>query len=145
MIVGLNHVGMSVADLQRSIAFYRDLLGMRVVIEADFEGPRYEAILGLSEARGRAALLELEGTGFQLELFEFEHPAPRPMDPDRPVCDRGITHFCVTVSDIHAEYERLRKAGVRFHCPPNPSPKTIATYARDPDGNVFELFERIAP
>jgi len=144
MTRGFNHVGISVADLQRSIEFYRDLLGMAVVIEAPFDGPRYDAVLGLSGARGRFAILEQAGTSFHVELFEFHHPKAKPMDLNRPVCDRGITHFCLTVSNIYAEYERLSAAGVRFHCPPSAFEKTIATYARDPDGNVFELFEWIA-
>lgn len=140
MIKGLNHVGLSVANLDRAIEFYRDLLGMQVVAQRSFEGEKYEAILGLKGARGRVALLR--GAGMEVELFEFDSPRPRRGDRNRPVCDHGITHFCVQVADIDEEYARLKAAGVAFHCPPlRFSASAAATYGRDPDGNVFELLE----
>lgn len=143
MIKGMNHVGISVSNLDRSLAFYRDVLGMEVVIAAPFGGEKYEKVLDLEGTRGRAALLQLKGTEMRVELFEFDSPTPRPVDPVRPVCDHGITHFALSVEDIHSEYRRLLAAGVPFHCPPVMfSPIAWATYARDPDGNVFELLER---
>ena len=141
MIDGFNHVGISVSDLHRSIAFYRNSLGMEVVAQMRFEGERYEAILGLEGARGEAALLR--SGSLQLELFEFAHPAPKSADPRRPVCDHGITHFCVDVADIDTTYDRLKAAGVFFHCPPLDFGRARATYGRDPDGNVFELRQKI--
>jgi catechol 2,3-dioxygenase-like lactoylglutathione lyase family enzyme len=57
------------------------------------------------------------------------------------VCDHGITHIALDVRDIHAEYERLSAAGMRFHCPPLDMGGIKATYGRDPDGNVVELQE----
>jgi catechol 2,3-dioxygenase-like lactoylglutathione lyase family enzyme len=139
MIKGCEHVGISVASLDRSIAFYRDVLGMELLIEAPFGGERYETILGLRGAGGKVALLRLGD--FQVELFEFASPPPRSVDPNRPVCDHGITHFCLRVTDIDAEYARLKAAGVAFHCPPQDFAGALATYGRDPDGNVFELLE----
>jgi catechol 2,3-dioxygenase-like lactoylglutathione lyase family enzyme len=59
----------------------------------------------------------------------------------RPVCDHGITHICLDVVDIDTEYERLRAAGMTFHCPPQGVGALRATYGRDPDGNVVELLE----
>lgn len=138
MITGMNHVGVSVSNLERSIGFYRDLLGMEVVGRTTFEGERYELILGLRGARGKVALVRLGN--LRLELFEFESPRPKPAEPNRPVCDHGITHFCLQVTDIQSEYVRLKAAGVPFHCPPQVG-TAIATYGRDPDGNVFELLE----
>lgn len=144
MITELNHVGLSVSNLERSLAFYRDVLGMEVVIQAPFEGGRYEIITGLTGAKGRAVLLQLKGTSLQVELFEFSHPKPKPADPQRPVCDHGITHFCMSVKDIESEYQRLKAANVAFHCPPQVSATSKVTYGRDPDGNVFELLERLS-
>lgn len=139
VIKSFNHVGISVVSLERSIAFYRDLLGMEVVVETTFEGTQYSEILGLQAAAGKVALLKSGST--QLELFEFLSPKPAPMQANRPVCDHGITHFCVDVADIDDVYEQLSNAGVVFHCPPLAFSKDKATYARDPDGNVFELVE----
>jgi len=140
MIKGMNHVGVSVASLERAIAFYRDVMGMACVAQETFGGEKYEAILGLKDVRGKVALVRL-GT-LQIELFEFEHPQPKAANPQRPVCDHGITHFCLQVEDIHSEYARLQTSGVIFHCPPQDFfGNAVATYGRDPDGNVFELLQ----
>ena len=80
----------------------------------------------------------------QFELFECQQPSPKHGDPKRPVSDHGITHFCIEVSDIDSEYQRLSAAGVPFHCPPLNFGTAKATYGRDPDGNVFELLEMIS-
>jgi len=141
MIIGMNHVGVSVANLDRSTRFYRDLLDMEVVVEAfPFGGELYEKILALEGAKGKVSLLK-KGT-LQLELFEFSHPSPRPKDPNYPVSDHGLSHFCIEVTDINGVYERLETAGVSFHCPPlDFFGKAKATYGRDLDGNVFELLQ----
>ena len=137
-----NHVGLTVSDLGRSIAFYRDLLGMKVSSQGTFEGKQYEAILGLQGASGKVAFLK--NGNMQIELFEFYSPAPALGITNRPVCNHGLTHICIEVSDIDGEYERLKSAGVLF----NSSPLKFfgfakATYGRDPDGNVFELLEML--
>jgi catechol 2,3-dioxygenase-like lactoylglutathione lyase family enzyme len=146
MIKGTNHVGISVADLDRSIKFYSDAFGMEVVAQIAFdektEEGRYERILGLKGAAGRVAVLKVGDT--QLELFEFSNPVPRRADPSHPVCDHGISHFCLEVSDIEVICDRLKAAGASFHCPPLLFfGRTRATYVRDPEGNVFELIERV--
>jgi catechol 2,3-dioxygenase-like lactoylglutathione lyase family enzyme len=141
MIKGMNHFGISVVNLARSIRFYRDLLDMQLVVdETPFGGELYEKIMALEGAKGKVSLLK-KGN-LQLELFEFAYPLPRPKDPNYPVSDHGLSHFCIEVADIDGMYERLRTAGVAFHCPPlNFFGRAKATYGRDPDGNVFELHE----
>lgn len=144
MSATFSHVGISVANLERSMAFYRDLLGMEVVEQVTFQGEQYEAILGLKGARGRIAILK-SGT-LAVELFEFIEPIPKPAEFARPVSDHGITHLAIEVDDIAALYTRLKSAGVRFHCPPlHFAACATATYARDPDGNVVEMMQPVAP
>lgn len=139
MIKGMNHVGVSVSNLERAVGFYRDAFGMQIVAQRSFGGERDETILRLKGARGSVATVGLGD--IEIELFEFASPQPKPSDPNRPVCDHGITHFCLQVTDLHGEYARLKAAGVLFHCPPVDFPGGRATYGRDPDGNVFELVE----
>lgn len=140
MVKGAEHIGVSVVCLERSIEFYCTGFGMELTEQDTFEGERYERILGLKGARGKVALLRT--SNLRLELFEFLYPLPNPRDPLRPVSDHGISHFCVEVTDIQSAYERLRAAGASFHCPPLEFfDTTLATYGRDPDGNVFELLE----
>ena len=128
------------SNLDRSIAFYSDIFGMEVLVLDAFEGEQYQRILRLPGVKGRVALLK--GGNLQLELFEFSQPKPRASDPQRPVCDHGITHFCIEVDDLNAIYPRLVEAGVLFHCKPQKFfGAANATYGRDPDGNVFELLD----
>ena len=142
MIRGVHHTAISTPDLYRALAFYRDLLGLRVVF--DFAWPigteTADRITGLHDSAARVVMLQA-GNAF-IELFQYASPAPRPGDPRRSVADHGITHFCLDVKDLDAEYARLAAAGMTFHCPPQDAgPGVRTTYGRDPDGNVIELQE----
>ena len=141
MIHGIHHAAISTPDLERALGFYRDLLGAEVV--TDFEWPAglevADRIVGLQGSSARAVMLRLGNA--MIELFEFHSPTPQAGDPERPVCNHGITHICLDVTDIDAEYERLREAGMRFNCPPQDLGAVRSTYGRDPDGNVIELQE----
>lgn len=146
MIRGIHHVAISTGDIDRLIAFYRDVMGLEFVRESSWAAgsDQVDAIVGLRGSSARSAKLKL-GNGY-LELFQYLTPEGAPQDPNRPVNDHGYTHFCVDVVDIDAEYERLSAAGMVFHCPPPPAATTgpgaqRSTYGRDPDGNVIELQE----
>lgn len=141
MIRGIHHTAISTKDMDRALRFYRDLLGFEVVMEFDWPtGTEFaDSITGLKDSAARAAMLKAGNA--HIEIFEYSSPVPKEGDPGRPVCDHGITHFCVDVVDIEAEYERLKAAGMIFHCPPLDLGAAKATYGRDPDGNVVELQE----
>lgn len=141
MIKGMHHVGISVRHLERSIAFYTDLLGMEIAAPTfPLNGPDLEQILALPALQGRMCVVR-KGS-LLIELFEFEQPSPLTKDADYPVSNHGISHFGIEVDDVEAAYQRLCKAGVRFHSPVMSFQRGVkATYGRDPDGNVFELLE----
>ena len=141
MIHGIHHTAISTPDFERSVAFYRDLFGAEIVSDFEWQvGADFaDSILGLKGSSARVAMLKLGNA--MIEIFEYLTPEPRPGDPNRPVCDHGITHLCLDVTDINAEYERLVAAGMTFHCPPQDLGGSWATYGRDPDGNVVELQE----
>lgn len=141
MIRGIHHTAISTRDLERSLAFYRDLLGFEPVL--DFSWPEGTTDMNrthrLEQTSGRVVLLKAGNA--MIELFEYATPAPRPLDPDRRLCDHGLTHLCIDVDDLDAEYARLSAAGVEFHCAPVDYGTVKCTYGRDPDGNVLELQE----
>ena len=142
MILGVHHTAISVADMDRSLAFYRDLLGLEVLFDTSWEqgSEIADTILRVRDTSARQVMLRT-GNAY-IELFEFHTPDPAPMAADRPVIDRGITHIALDVKDVDAEYERLSKAGMIFHCEPqNLGTQCRTTYGRDPDGNVLELQE----
>ncbi|MEQ8234073.1 MAG: VOC family protein [Gammaproteobacteria bacterium] len=141
MIHGINHVAISTGDIERLRAFYVDQLGFEEVFRLNWEVGHRELdnITGLTDSSARIVMLRCGNAC--IELFEYHTPPPRPGDPARPVCDHGITHLCLQVTDIEAEHARLEAAGMRFHCPPQALGDIRATYGRDPDGNVVELLE----
>lgn len=141
MIRGIHHTAISTADLERSLAFYRDLLGFAQVM--DFRWPEgtenMNRTQALEESSGRVVMLRAGNC--MIELFEYATPDARPVDPRRPLCDHGLTHFCLDVDDIEIEYARLSAGGMEFHCPPVDYGTVKTTYGRDPDGNCIELQE----
>jgi catechol 2,3-dioxygenase-like lactoylglutathione lyase family enzyme len=141
MIRGIHHMAISTADLERSVRFYRDLLGFEEIFTSGWErgADRADQITGLKDSSAR--LVMLKAGNACIEIFQYSSPQARPVEPNRPACDHGITHLCLDVRDIQAEYERLKTAGVAFHCPPQDMGGVSATYGRDPDGNIVELLE----
>jgi len=143
MIKGIHHTAISTGDFERALAFYRDLLGFEMVSELNWPAgvELADTITGLEGSAARSVMLRASNTS--IELFEFASPTPKPGDPRRPVCDHGITHIGFEVDDIDAEYERLKAAGMSFHCPPQDLGASRVTYGRDPDGNVLELWQSV--
>jgi catechol 2,3-dioxygenase-like lactoylglutathione lyase family enzyme len=142
MIKGIHHTAISTGDLERSVAFYRDQLGFKEAIASGWEvgTETLDKITGLQDSSARMVMLKA-GNAF-VEIFQFKTPNPRSAESMRPVCDHGITHLCLAVTDVDGEYERLKAAGMIFHCPPQTtSTGNRVTYGRDPDGNVIELLQ----
>jgi len=141
MIRGIHHTAISTPDLERSLQFYRDLLGFQQIFNSGWKRGAKAAddITGLKDSA--ATLAMLKASNVCIEIFQYSSPQAKPGDPRRPACDHGITHLCLEVNDIQSEYERLKAAGVLFHCPPQSMGGVTATYARDPDGNIVELLE----
>ena len=139
MIRGIHHTGISTPNLERAIEFYSGLLGFKVIHRFEWEAgaKHFDDITGLKNSAARAVFL-LQDNAF-IEIFEYLAPTPAPAQPDRPVCDYGVTHVALIVDDVQAEYDRLKALGVPFHAPPREDFRAV--YGRDPDGNVFELME----
>jgi catechol 2,3-dioxygenase-like lactoylglutathione lyase family enzyme len=145
MINGLHHVALSTPDIQRLTAFYTHVLGFEVV--TDWNGgwergnPLIDKIVGLEDSAAQQVMLR--AGNLYLEVFEYSSPTPKSSGQNRPVCDHGYTHFALDVTDLQTEYERLLKAGMRFHHPPvfDHEQGIASTYGRDPDGNVIEIQE----
>ncbi len=143
MILGVNHVALSVPDMDRAIEFYSGLLGLEHVSEAGWEAGTENADKILAVPGTSARVVHLRGANVLFELFQFGDCEPVAQDPRRPVIDHGITHICFAVSDVQAEYERMKAEGMEFHSEPLdvgiPGVRTV--YGRDPFGNVIEFEE----
>lgn len=141
MIRGIHHAAISVPDLNKAMTFYCDLLGFEKILKFKWAvgSESSDKVNGLTDTAVKAVIIK-KGNAC-LELFQYSSPEPKPGAIDRPVCDHGITHICLDVTDIEAEYERLKSLGMVFHCPPQSNESISVTYGRDPFGNVVELQE----
>lgn len=140
MIRRLEHVAVSVADLDRSIAFYRDLLGLELVRTIEpREDEKLGTIAGLNGAQARIAHMRF-GTN-TIELFEYVRPRGR-LVGDRTQADLGCSHIGFRSDDARADCARLRSRGVKFLSEPVEfRPGVWVAYFRGPDGEVCELRE----
>jgi catechol 2,3-dioxygenase-like lactoylglutathione lyase family enzyme len=139
MIKGLDHVAISVADLERSIAFYRDNFGFAVIriIECPPE-MRLGDVAGLPGCTARIAHLDAGAT--MLELFEYQNPRGKKISPDHKQADHGLIHLGLVSDDVRADYARLTAKGVRFFgAPLEFRPGVWIVYFYGPDGEVCEL------
>lgn len=139
-VTGLHHASLTVADLDRSLHFYRDLLGVPVREQVDAAAETFAAVSGEAAQHVRIADLDL-GDGRVLELIE-RRDGPAPGD------HRG-GHIAFQVDDIVATHRRLVKAGVKARSKPQPlGPEAgrhwagcIVVYLTDPDGATVELVQ----
>ncbi|MGD0227495.1 MAG: VOC family protein [Terriglobia bacterium] len=137
--IRFDHAALSVSSLEKSMAFYVDLLGFEKsdVIECPPEGGLGN-VVGLPGCRARIAKLKQDA--LTLELFEYLDPRGRPLTPDRTQADLGLTHLGFTSADIHADCQRLRQKGVEFYSPPiEYRPHVWNAYFYGPDGETCEL------
>ncbi len=140
MIESLEHVALSVADLERSIAFYRDTLGFSLVRVLECPpAMRLGDVVGQGGGcSARIAHLQLGAA--MLELFEYRDPRGRPIPPDRTQLDNGFSHIGLRSTDARADHARLAARGVSFiHDPIEFRPGVWIAYFRGPDGEVCEL------
>ena len=139
-------VGFTVSDMDRSIAFYREVLAFKPVNDIEVDGPEYDHLYGIFGVRARVVKLQLGEE--QLELTQFLAPPDvRPIPAPSYSHDLWFQHIAIVVRDMEAAWERLRKHYVRQV---SPRPQTIpasnppaagikAIKFRDPDGHNLEL------
>ena len=150
MIQEIMHVGVTVSDLDRSIAFYRDILGLTFQGEILMEGPETDALFGRTGCRARVAYLN--GSDHimapPVELICFVDQACR-RDP-ADLMKTSISEICFRVRDLDAVYAHLIEKGVDCLSAPQPFDFTAsgfgrskAIYFRDPDGIILELMQAL--
>jgi catechol 2,3-dioxygenase-like lactoylglutathione lyase family enzyme len=140
-------VGMTVADMDRSIAFYQSLLTFRVVSDAEVAGDAFEHSTGVFGARARVVRMRLADE--EIELTQYIAPRGRPIADDARSNDRAFQHVAIIVRSLDSAYALLRRARVE-HASTGPqrlpdwnvnAGGIKAFYFKDPDRHVLELLE----
>jgi catechol 2,3-dioxygenase-like lactoylglutathione lyase family enzyme len=146
VVVAVESIGMTVSDMDRSVAFYSDVLAFKPISDVEVDGPEYDQLWGIFGVRARVVRMQLGKQ--QLELIEFLAPPDvRPIPVPSYSHDLWFQHFAIIVRDMEAAWAQLRKHHVRQI---SPRPQTIpisnpaaagikAIKFRDPDGHNLEL------
>ena len=146
-VTGFFHAGITVRDMDVSLPFYRDALGLEGAFERVLGADYLRTVLALPLEDIRIVYLHVPGGGF-VELLEY-HGLETMTAASRP-CDFGAGHLCLYVDDIDELVDNAFAMGYRArsaHCVdithgPNAGARSI--YLLDPDGYAVELFQKAA-
>jgi catechol 2,3-dioxygenase-like lactoylglutathione lyase family enzyme len=145
-VKGIHHVGITVPDLDRAIAFYNGVLGLQLFDPPSpvFDNEDLGERVGVPGAALRQVNLSLGDT--IVELLEYTAPAPPYGDEPILANARGAAHVCFQVEDVEAKKAELEGAGVEFLSDVNVVDEGVLAgwrwvYFRDPFGIVLELVE----
>lgn len=144
MLKGMFHTGFVVKDIDRTIEFYTEVMGLQLVGRTERSGDFASKLLAFPDAHIKGAFVEL-GDGHQLELIQYINPPVGAGNLQRN--DAGASHLAFFVADIDAFYAEKSGRGLTF----NSDPASLyaddgkllrkALYAQDPDGNWLEFVE----
>jgi glyoxylase I family protein len=143
-IVSADHTGITVSNLERSLEFWRDVLGFEFSHTAHQKGELAEEITGVEGAELKLAVVKTPG-GHKIELLEYLAPVDRKRASLRP-CDVGSVHVALLVEDLEAVLERIAASGWQAAGRPQtltrgPNAGKRVVYVRDPDGTTIELMQ----
>ncbi|WP_448202795.1 VOC family protein [Azospirillum sp. sgz302134] len=145
----LDHVNISVRDLDRAIRFYGETFGLTLLMRKTLSGDWFNAIRGTKDAVADCAILVNGNHSLRLEMLCFPGTPANPQPGPHGMDDIGIGHFAVTVDDIHAVRERAIRGGATpmgdvVEVPRSILPKgKLMCYLRDPDGILMELAQKL--
>jgi catechol 2,3-dioxygenase-like lactoylglutathione lyase family enzyme len=142
MITGVHHFSFTVGDMERSLAFYTEILGMRALSDVVVEESPGRSVTQIPDARLR--IVHLLAYGSVIELIQYSSPVGKPLDGR--TCDAGSAHIAFIVDDIERAYQDLQRKGVHFKSAPVVTGTYAGTivksvYFLDPDGITLEFVE----
>jgi len=144
-LTGVAAVGMTVADMDRAVAFYSNVLSFKKISERYEDSADYQELENVPGAKARVVRMRL-GNGF-IDLTQYLTPKGKPIPPDSASNDLWFQHLAIVVSNMEKAYERLRQNGVEaISDGPQRLPQwnlqaagIEAFYFKDPDGHPLEL------
>ncbi|OHA64804.1 MAG: hypothetical protein A3J30_01370 [Candidatus Wildermuthbacteria bacterium RIFCSPLOWO2_02_FULL_47_9c] len=140
----VRHFGIVVSNLEKSLHFYEDLLGLSAKRDMVEEGEFIDAILGLKNVKVRTVKMKAENGDTLVELLEYASHQGKKRE-NYEIFDLGASHVAFTVENVEKEYRKLQEQGVVFTCEPQVSPdgKAKVTFCYDPDGVPIELVQEL--
>lgn len=144
-ILRADHTGITVSNLERSLAFWRDVLGLEFSHSAHQTGERVEQITGVKGAELKLAVLKTP-TGHRIELLEYIAPPGRKKAFDLCPCDLGHIHVALIIDDLDAVLKKVAASGWKAAGKPQtlthgPNAGKRVVYVQDPDGTTIEFMQ----
>ena len=141
MIKNLLHVGIGVRDLEKTVKFYTELMGMETLGRAHNIGEKISRVVGVKDAE--LAVCHVGKGDLRLELIDYKNEKKKARSCNKEQDEPGILHIAYAVTDIDKEYEKIKAHGYEFNSPPmvarENGPKIC--YFKGPDDVIIELFE----
>jgi len=131
----LRHVGITVSNINNSIEFYRDLLGLDIVSDVIEDKSWIETITNV-QLRLRTVKL-CDSSGGMVELLHYSEVGLC----CRSLTDAGCSHIAFTVENLDSIYDKFRKLGISFISSPQSNDKVKVAFCFDPDNICIELVE----
>ena len=143
MLTEVRHIGIVVKNIENSLKFYRDLLGLQIQRAMNESGEYIDNMLGFKDVKVKTVKMSAPNGLTLVELLEFD--VPKGSNLSRHVNDIGASHVAFTVSNIDEMYNKLKQSGIKFNASPQLSPDGYAkvTFCLDPDNTPVELVEVI--
>jgi glyoxylase I family protein len=143
-ILGADHTGITVSNLERALAFWRDVLGFELSHTAHQTGEMAKEITGVAGAEIKLAVLKTP-RGHKIELLEYLGPPDRKHSDVDP-CDVGHVHVALIVDNLDAIQQKIVVSGWQAAGKPQtlqsgPNAGKRVVYVRDPDGTTIELMQ----
>ena len=142
-IIAADHTGFTVSNLERSLAFWRDVLGFELSHRPHQTGDLASEITGIPGAEISIAVLK--GYGHKIELLQYLAPPDCKHVDVRP-CDIGFVHVAFTVDDLDAVLNKIASSGWKAAGKPQtlqsgPNAGKRVVYVRDPDGTTIDFMQ----
>jgi len=140
MIGNLNHVGVSVIELEKSVQFYTEVMGMEIEYQTYHKGDEISKVVNVDDAELKICVVK-KGS-HKLELIDYGKKSRNEIGYLNQTIP-GLIHISFVVTDIDQEYKRIKSMGYDFNSPPmvtrQNGPKIC--YFKGPDNVIIELYE----
>lgn len=145
MVSAIRHIGFVVTNLENSLKFYTDILGLKLYRRCVEEGDFIDSLTGIKNVKLEWAKLIIPSGGL-IELLQYHsHPDSKVENEleGNPSNKLGCSHAALTVEDLSSLYQRLISNGYSCKSMPliAPGGKAKILYCHDPDGAILELIE----
>ena len=142
-IIAADHTGITVSNLERSLAFWQNVFGFELSHRAHHTGDLASEVTGVPGAEISIAVLK--GYGHKIELLEYLAPTNRKHVDLRP-CDVGSVHVALTVDNLDTVLNAIAASGWKTGGKPQtlksgPNAGKRVIYVRDPDGTTIEFMQ----